>query len=79
MRDEAHRFAVTYHRKVRSRRTIATALTGIDGVGPRRAKLLLKRFGSLKGVRDASLPSLAEAVGPRLAERIRASLQGTAA
>ena len=79
IRDEAHRFAVTYHRKVRSRRTIATELTGIEGVGSRRAKLLLKRFGSVRGVRDATLPALREAVGPRLAERIRAHLRGTVA
>jgi len=74
IRDEAHRFAVTYHRKVRSRRTLASELTEIDGVGPRRARLLLRRFGSVRGVREATLESLAEAVGPGLAERIKIRL-----
>src|SRR4029077_15588601 len=50
IRDEAHRFAVTYHRKVRSKRTLASELTRIEDVGPRRARLLLRRFGSLQGV-----------------------------
>jgi excinuclease ABC subunit C len=77
IRDEAHRFAVTYHRKVRQRRTVGTALTGIEGVGPRRARLLLRRFGSVQGVREASLDSLAEAVGRTLAERIRSRLAET--
>jgi excinuclease ABC subunit C len=77
IRDEAHRFAVTYHRKVRQRRTVGTALTGIAGVGPSRARLLLRRFGSVQGVREASLDSLAEAVGRTLAERIRSHLSGT--
>src|SRR6266850_5296023 len=74
IRDEAHRFAVTYHRKVRSKRTFASELTRIEGVGPRRARLLLRRFGSLQGVREAPLDSLAEAVGQGLAERIKIHL-----
>ncbi len=72
IRDEAHRFAISFHRRVRERRTIATELTGIRGVGPRRARLLLRRFGSLRGVREAPLEELADAVGRGLAERIRA-------
>ena len=79
IRDEAHRFAVTFHRKVRSRRTVGTALTEIDGVGPRRARLLLRRFGSVEGVRAAPLEALEEAVGGRLARRIRERLSGAAA
>jgi len=74
IRDEAHRFAVTYHRKVRSKRTFASELTRIEGVGPRRARLLLRRFGSLQGVREAPLDSLADAVGQGLAERIKIHL-----
>jgi excinuclease ABC subunit C len=76
IRDEAHRFAVTYHRKVRARRTLDTALTRIEGVGPRRARLLLRRFGSVQGVRGADPGALEEVVGRRLAERIRAGLAG---
>jgi excinuclease ABC subunit C len=75
IRDEAHRFAVTYHRKVRSRRTIGTELQEIEGVGARRARLLLRRFGSVQGVREAAPESLAEVVGERLASRIRGHLE----
>ncbi len=74
IRDEAHRFAVTYHRKVRSQRTLATELTRIEGVGLRRARLLLRRFGSVQGVREASLESLAQTVGKALAGRIKTHL-----
>jgi excinuclease ABC subunit C len=74
IRDEAHRFAVTYHRKVRSKRTLASELTGVQGVGPRRARLLLRRFGSVQGIREADLDSVAEAVGRGLAEKIKAHL-----
>jgi excinuclease ABC subunit C len=74
IRDEAHRFAVTYHRKVRARRVIETELTAIAGVGPRRARLLLRRFGSVQGVREAEPRALEEAVGRGLAERIRTHL-----
>lgn len=70
IRDEAHRFAVTYHRRVRSRRTVTTELTAIDGIGTERAKRLLRRFGSVRGVRAASLEDLSDAVGRRAAERI---------
>ena len=74
IRDEAHRFAVTYHRKVRSRRTLQSELLEIDGVGPRRARLLLRRFGSVQGVRDAAVEAVAQAVGRDLAVAIKARL-----
>ena len=79
IRDEAHRFAITFHRKVRSRRTVTTELLGIEGVGPRRARLLLRRFGSVRGVREAPLDELAGAVGEKLAGVIKAHLMGGAA
>jgi excinuclease ABC subunit C len=59
---------------VRSRRVIGTELTTIEGVGPRRARLLLRQFGSVQGVRSAPPEALVAAVGARLAERIRAAL-----
>jgi len=74
IRDEAHRFAVTYHRKVRSRRTLTSELQEIDGVGPRRARLLLRRFGSVQGVKEAPLEALAKEVGRDLADRIKSRL-----
>jgi len=76
VRDEAHRFAVTYHRKVRSRRVVGSELTAIEGIGARRARLLLRRFGSVQGVREAPPEALVEAVGERLAARVRAHFAG---
>ncbi len=79
IRDEAHRFAVTFHRKVRQRRTLTTELVAIEGVGPGRARLLLRRFGSVQGVRDAPVEALTETVGPALAKRIKSYLGGAPA
>lgn len=73
IRDEAHRFAITYHRTLRDRETLHSALQDIPGVGPRRARLLLRRFGSLEGVRQATAEELAAVtgIGPELAEGIK--------
>jgi excinuclease ABC subunit C len=54
IRDEAHRFAISYHRKLRSRRTVRSALDGIPGLGPKRRTALLRAFGSASGVRAAT-------------------------
>jgi len=72
LRDEAHRFAITYHRKRRTRRTLRSALDAVPGVGPARRKVLLTHFGSLKAVRAASVQQLAAVpgVGPALARAI---------
>lgn len=79
IRDEAHRFAVTYHRKVRGRRTAASKLDLVPGVGPTRKGLLLRRFGSVARIAQADAEAIAEAahIGIGLAERIRAQLGGT--
>ena len=71
-RDEAHRFAVTYNRKRRSERTITSELLSISGVGSSRRRVLLERFGSLAGVRLATIEEIAAVPGfsTRLAERI---------
>jgi excinuclease ABC subunit C len=74
VRDEAHRFAVGFHRKTRARRTLHSELDEIPGVGPARRRKLLSRFGSLRGVRAASLAELAKSVGAATAARIRARL-----
>jgi len=58
IRDEAHRFAVTYHKTVRSKVMITSELDGVPGIGAKRKKALLARFGSLKGVREATLEEL---------------------
>ncbi len=70
LRDEAHRFAITRHRRRRKKRTLKTELTEIPGIGPTTAKKLLRGFGSVKAVRQATTEQLAELVGPRAAARI---------
>jgi len=76
IRDEAHRFAVSYHRQRRAQGTVRSALDSIPGVGAARRKALLQRFGSLQAIRAASPDELARhsGIGPRLAERILRAL-----
>ena len=76
-RDEAHRFAISYSRKRRARRTITSELLTIRGVGPARRRVLLERFGSLAGVRTATPAEIAALPGfsTRMAERILESLK----
>ena len=78
LRDEAHRFAITYHRKKRERRALASPLDEVPGVGPARKKALLRRFGSLARLSRASADEIAATpgVGPALAEEISARLRG---
>jgi excinuclease ABC subunit C len=66
VRDEAHRFAVTFHRQRRSKSSIASAMDLVPGVGPKRRKMLIRRFGSAKGVREASLEEIAAVPGMTL-------------
>jgi excinuclease ABC subunit C len=77
VRDEAHRFAVSFHRRARSRRDLQSALDTVPGVGPRRRRLLLTRFGSLAGVRRATREELVAAVGPRVADAVLAYFSRT--
>lgn len=58
IRDEAHRFALTYHRQVRSAATLRSVLQAIPGVGPQRRDLLIRTFGSLRKIRSASMAEL---------------------
>jgi excinuclease ABC subunit C len=73
IRDEAHRFAVTYHRQVRSTRTFRSVLDDISGIGPKRKKALIRRFGSARAIAAASVDELVEVEGisRELAERIK--------
>ena len=72
IRDEAHRFAVSYNRKLRSRRTLRSDLGEIPGIGPARQRELLRRFGSVRGVREATpeeisrVPGFSEALAARV-------------
>lgn len=63
LRDEAHRFAISYNRKLRKKRTLRSDLGEIPGIGPERQKLLLSRFGSVRGVRGATAQELARLPG----------------
>jgi excinuclease ABC subunit C len=76
IRDEAHRFAVTYHQKVRARRAIRSILDDVAGVGPARKRALLRKFGSVRAMQDVPVEELAAVggVGTALAERIKQAL-----
>ena len=76
VRDEAHRFAVTYHRTLRGKRARRSALDAVPGVGPRRKRALLRRFGSVQALRAASAGEIAavEGIGDRLAEAVKRAL-----
>ena len=74
IRDEAHRFAVTFHRQRRAKRDFHSKLDDVQGIGPRKRKLLLDHFKSLKRVKEATIEELAEIIGPRLAERVHQHL-----
>ncbi|MCB1055504.1 MAG: excinuclease ABC subunit UvrC [Acidobacteria bacterium] len=70
IRDEAHRFAVSRHRRRRKARTLTSSLDSLAGIGPGRRKALLRRFGSLQGVREASLEDLQDALGPKVGDTV---------
>ena len=74
IRDEAHRFGITFHRKLRSKAQIESALRSIKGVGDKTEQRLLLRFGSVARIASAPLEELAELVGAQLAERIHDAL-----
>lgn len=80
IRDEAHRFAVTYHRNLRAKRTLQTELTQIPGVGPATAKKLLQSFGSVSALRTIPEDDLRAAIGPAATAKVlawRTSSPGT--
>ncbi len=73
IRDEAHRFAITYHRSIRSKNMLASALDSIDGIGEKRRKLLIKKFGTVEEIKSASVEELmqVESIGRKQAETIK--------
>jgi excinuclease ABC subunit C len=81
VRDEAHRFAITYHRQKRSKSMVQSALDGVPGLGETRRKALLRTFGSLKRLRAATVEEVAEVpgIGPRTAEAVVQALQAETA
>ena len=74
IRDEAHRFGITFHRKLRGKAQIESALSSIKGVGEKTEQRLLLRFGSVARIAAASVEDLSEVVGKSLAERILTEL-----
>jgi excinuclease ABC subunit C len=78
IRDEAHRFAITYHRDLRRKAAVRSRFDDLPGVGPRRRAALLRVFGSIKRVREAPVEQVAAVpgIGPALAAKIKANLEG---
>ena len=73
IRDEAHRFALSYHIKVRKKASLTSGLDKVPGIGPKRKRALLRKFGSVRGIKEASLDELASVPGMtrRLAEKVK--------
>ena len=76
VRDEAHRFAVTYHRNLRGKRMIDSVLDSVSGLGPKRKRQLMRRFGSLKRLRTATFEEIAEVVPEAVAQQLVTTLAG---
>jgi len=75
IRDEAHRFAITHHRKVRSRKALSSPLDSIEGIGPARKRALLRQFGSVQAIREAPVEDIvAVGVPEKLARRLKEAL-----
>ncbi len=75
IRDEAHRFAITHHRKVRSRKALTSPLDSVEGIGPARKRVLLRHFGSVQAIREAPVQDIvALGVPERLAKRLKETL-----
>jgi excinuclease ABC subunit C len=75
IRDETHRFAVTFHRQRRGKRQTSTALREIPGVGPRTAQKLLQHFGSVANIRRASVQELNKVISQKNADKVMESLR----
>ncbi len=63
IRDEAHRFAITYHRNLRSKSSLQSPIDNVTGIGPKRKRMLMRRFGTLKGIREAAVDDIASVPG----------------
>ena len=77
IRDEAHRFAITYHRRLRARASVRSAFDDLPGIGPRRRAALLRTFGSVKRIREAPVEQISAipGIGAALAAKIKAGLE----
>ncbi|MBK8912326.1 MAG: excinuclease ABC subunit C [Chlorobi bacterium] len=79
IRDEAHRFAITFHRTLRNRRTLQTELTNVPGIGTKTAQKIFETFGSVRGVIAASLQELQQVLGPKTGQALHEYFQAKAA
>ena len=63
IRDEAHRFAITFHRNLRSKDSLKSPIDNVTGIGPKRKRMLMRRFGTLKGIKEAAVDDIASVPG----------------
>ena len=77
LRDEAHRFGITHHRKRRSKSQTVSELDSIQGVGEKTRTMLLRHFKSVKRIREATIEQIAAVTGPVLAKKIHSALNPT--
>ena len=70
MQDEVHRFAITYHKKLREKQQSKSVLDEIENIGVKRKSLLLKKFGSIKKIKEATLEQLSQVLGPSIAKNV---------
>ena len=70
MQDEVHRFAITYHKKLREKQQSKSVLDEIENIGVKRKSLLLKKFGSIKKIKEATLEQLSQVLGPAIAKNV---------
>ena len=75
IQDEVHRFTITYHKTLRDKGSIASILDNIEGIGPSRKKALIKKYGSVKKMMEASLPDLEEIIPEKVAIELQKYLQ----
>lgn len=74
LRDEAHRFGITFHRDLRSKQAVRSALDNVPGIGPKTKKLLKEKFGTVANIRKASMEQLAAVVGEKIAQSIKLNI-----
>jgi excinuclease ABC subunit C len=79
VRDETHRFAVSSHRRRRSKRTLHSELDDFPGIGEKRRRLLIERFGSVSGVKQASEQDLVHVLGPKVGRTLWEELHASRA
>ncbi len=75
IRNEAHRFAITFHRDLRAKRTFSTKLLEVKGIGEKRAKILLSKFGSIEGIKQAPIEELEKILGKGVARNLKEFLE----